>query len=99
MYNSLEDHKRNKPDHPVLMLGNDEVLRKNEHKHLGIILDDKSNFQSHIKAAIAKARRGIGIINTYPGTSVEKCSIKSISFMSDLTLTMATSCIISTILK
>ena len=44
------------------MLGNDEVSRKNEHKHLGIILDDKLNFQSHIKEAIAKARRGIGII-------------------------------------
>ena len=54
--------KRNKPYHPVLMLGNEEVSRKNEHKHLGIMLDDKLNFQSHIKEAIAKARRGIGII-------------------------------------
>ena len=54
--------KRNKPYHPALMLGNDEVSRKNEHKHLGIILDDKLNFQSHVKEAIAKARRGIGII-------------------------------------
>ena len=54
--------KRNKPYHPVLMLRNEEVSRKNENKHLGIILDDKLNFQSHIKEAIAKARRGIGII-------------------------------------
>ena len=38
------------------------MLKKNEHKHLGIILDDKLNFQSHIKEAITKARRGIGII-------------------------------------
>ena len=53
---------RNKPYHPVLILGNDDVSRKNEHKHLGISLDDKSNFQSHIKGAIAKARRGISII-------------------------------------
>ena len=54
--------KRNKPYHPVLKLGNEEVSRKNEHKHLGVILDDKLNFQSHIKEAVAKARRGIGII-------------------------------------
>ena len=54
--------KRNKPHHPVLSLGNDSVSQKNEHKHLGIILDDKLNFQSHIREAIAKARRGIGII-------------------------------------
>ena len=33
-----------------------------EHKHLGIILDSKLNFQSHIKEAILKAWQGIGII-------------------------------------
>ena len=44
------------------MLGNNEVLRKNEYKHLGIILDDKLNFKSHIKVAVAKDRGGIGII-------------------------------------
>ena len=33
-----------------------------EHKHLGMILDSKLDFQSHIKEAIQKARPGIGII-------------------------------------
>ena len=32
--------KRNKPNHSVLMLGNNEVSRKNEHKHVDIIVDD-----------------------------------------------------------
>ena len=36
--------KRNKPYHPVHKLGKEEVSRKNEHKHLGVILDDKLNF-------------------------------------------------------
>ena len=54
--------KRVKPFHPPLSFGNDDVVRKSEHKHLGMILDSKLDFQSHIKAAIQKARRGIGMI-------------------------------------
>ena len=54
--------KRKKPNHPALMLGDDEVVRKTEHKHLGMILDDKLNFQSHVKEVILKARRGTGLV-------------------------------------
>ena len=54
--------KRIKPHHPNLFLGDTEVERRSEHKHLGLILDSKLNFQSHIREAIMKARRGIGII-------------------------------------
>ena len=39
-----------------------DISRVNEHKDLGIILDSPLNFQSHIRAAILKARRGIGLI-------------------------------------
>ena len=39
-----------------------EVAVKTVHKHLSIMLDSKLNFQSHIREAIIKARRGIGII-------------------------------------
>ena len=44
------------------MLGSTEIERKSEHKHLGLIFDSKLNFQSHIRQAIMKARRDIGII-------------------------------------
>ena len=54
--------KRIKPSCPTLFLGNTEIERKSEHKHLGMILDSRLNFQSHICEAIMKARRGIGII-------------------------------------
>ena len=37
------------------------MVRRSEHKHLGMIIDSKLDFQSHIKAAIQKARRGIGM--------------------------------------
>ena len=34
----------------------------NENKHLGIILDSKLSFSAHIKSAISKARKGIGLL-------------------------------------
>ena len=39
------------------------ILQKvTEHKHLGIILDPKLSFSAHIKSAISKTRRGIGLL-------------------------------------
>ena len=46
-----------------MILFNDiPVKNVNEHKHLGIILDSKLSFSAHIKSAISKARRGIGLL-------------------------------------
>ena len=52
--------KRSKAEHPNL--GINDVTRNDEHKHLGLILDSKLNFKSHIRQAILKARWGIGMI-------------------------------------
>lgn len=54
--------KKSKTENPSLILGLDEFTRKDEHKHLGLILDPKLDFKSHIRQAILKARRGIGMI-------------------------------------
>ena len=54
--------KRNKPIQPGLKLGAEVIASKLEHKHLGVILDSKLNFKSHIQEAILKARRGIGLL-------------------------------------
>ena len=48
--------------HPPTFSNGPEVAIKLEHKHLGMILDSKLNFHSHIREAIIKARGGIGII-------------------------------------
>ena len=48
--------------HPPVFFNGSEAAVKTEHKHLGMMLDPKLNFQSHIREAIIKARRGIGII-------------------------------------
>ena len=54
--------KRIKPDHPPLKLGDDVISQTLEHKHLGMVLDSKLDFKSHLREAIVKARRGIGMM-------------------------------------
>ena len=54
--------KREKSIHPILKLGDEIISKKSEHKHLGLILDTKLKFKSHIREAIVKARRGIGLL-------------------------------------
>ena len=48
--------------HQSLKLGLNVVITKEKYKHLGLILDSKLNFTSHIRQAILKARRVIGMI-------------------------------------
>ena len=52
--------------HPPVFFNGSEVVVKAEHKHLGIIhvLDSKLSFQSHVREAIIKARKGTGIIRS-----------------------------------
>ena len=42
---------------------NDIIVEKvDEHKQLGMILDSKLSFSAHIKSAISKTRKGIGLL-------------------------------------
>ena len=54
--------KRNKTDHPVILFNHTPVKKVEEHKHLGLVLDSKLSFSAHIKTAITKSRRGIGLL-------------------------------------
>ena len=49
-------------NHPEIRFNNIPVMKVDEHKHLGIILDSKLSFSAHIKAAITKTRKGIGLL-------------------------------------
>ena len=49
--------------HPPMFFSGSEVVVKAEHKHLGMILDSKLSFQSHVREAIIKTRKGSGIIH------------------------------------
>ena len=66
-------HKSPKPPHPLLYLNQAEVLVVKEHKHLGMILDSNLDFSAHVKEAIVKARRGIGMIH-YVAKYMSRCT-------------------------
>ncbi len=54
--------KNVKPFHPPLFFNRIMVNSVDEHKHIGLILDKKLTFQSHVKESIKKANKGIGIM-------------------------------------
>ena len=54
--------KRNISDHPVVLFNDTPVKKVDEHKHLGFFLDSKLSFSAHIKAAIGKSRKNIGLL-------------------------------------
>ena len=58
----LLSKKRQEMDHPVILFNNTPVKKVTEHRHIGIILDSKLSFSAHIKSAISKTRRGIGLL-------------------------------------
>ena len=49
-------------NHPTIFLNETSVAHTSCQKHLGMHLDEKLNFNIHIKEKIAKANKGIGII-------------------------------------
>ena len=56
--------KRVKTNHANIYFNESEVQTVNEHKHLGLILDSKLTFASHINAKLMKARKGLGILKS-----------------------------------
>ena len=54
--------KRNNIDHPVILFNRIPVETVDEHKYLGLFLDSKLSFATHIKAAISKSRKSIGLL-------------------------------------
>ena len=54
--------KKIETDHPMILFNDIPVKKVSEHKHLGIILDSKLSFSVHIKSAISKTRKGIGLL-------------------------------------
>ena len=54
--------KKISANHPPVLFNDIPVIKMNEHKHLGIILDSKLSFATHIQSIILKCRRGIGMI-------------------------------------
>ena len=54
--------KLNKPDHPSLNFNNTVFIQSTTHKHLGMILDTKLDFQEHLKDKLSKISKTIGLL-------------------------------------
>ena len=54
--------KRSRPFYPPLLFNRSSVPISVDHKHLGFFLDSELIFLRHVKKAITKARKGIGVI-------------------------------------
>ena len=54
--------KNKPPYHPPLVFNGHVVNRVNEQKHLGLILDRKLSFKSHVEEKIKKTKKTIGMI-------------------------------------
>ena len=48
--------------HPVLTFDNNPVIKTTQHKHLGLILDEKLNFKEHLKEKMSKTYKGIAAL-------------------------------------
>ena len=55
-------HKRNPVNHPTLFFNDSPVAIAPFQKHLGMILDEKLNFNPHLNEKISKANKGICLI-------------------------------------
>ena len=57
--------KLNKPVHPNLTFNNFQVSQTGSQKHLGLILDNKLNFNGHLKDVLDKTSKTIGLIRKF----------------------------------
>ena len=53
-------------DHPTFLFNDKPVKKVAEEKNLGIILDSKVSFSSHMKSPISKIRKGIVLLKYLP---------------------------------
>ena len=49
-------------NHPQLIFNGTAVVKVNEHKHLGLILQQGLSFEKHLNEKIIKAKKNIGIL-------------------------------------
>ena len=54
--------KKISADHPPVLFNDIPVIKMNEHRHLGIMLDSKLSFAIHIQSIIIKCRHGLRIM-------------------------------------
>ena len=59
--------KTSKRNHPGLTFNNNIVNLTTKHKHLGMIFDSKLSFDEHLKSALKKIRKTVGLLRKFQG--------------------------------
>ena len=54
--------KRNRPNHPNLILNGETISESQNHTHLGVTINNKLSWSVHINMTIAKADRRLSVI-------------------------------------
>ena len=81
--------KNTKTDHPIVFFNEAPVVHTPCQKHIGMYLDEKLNFNTHINENIAIANKSIGIIRELDHVLPRESLITIISHLLDLILIMA----------
>ena len=61
-------HKRSETHHPLLMINNVPVKRVPFHKHLGLMIDSKLDFNEHINTVLSKVNEMIALLQKFKHT-------------------------------
>ena len=59
--------KTSQRNHPGLMFNNSIVNVTTIHKHLGMIIDSKLNFDKHLKSVLKKISKTVGLLRKFQG--------------------------------
>ena len=54
--------KENISNHPIVFFNNLQINRKSTQKHLGLLLDEKSNFSEHINEKLKKVTKSVNLL-------------------------------------
>ena len=81
--------KLNKPNDPLLNFNNTVVIQSTNHKHLGIILDTKLDFQEHLKDKLSRISKAIGLLRKLPHNSSFHQNLEKNQYNSALAITGA----------
>ena len=57
--------KKSTPNHPQLIFNGSVVAKISNRKHLGLILDSGLSFEKHLNEKMMKAKKNVGVLNTF----------------------------------
>ena len=86
--------KCTKEDHPPIYFNDIPVTQNTVRKHIGLYLDEKLNYNTHIKEKLSKVYKGIGLLRNFSNKLPRQALVTSYH-----TLAMVILCMISQIMK